>query len=204
MKAKRFFLLIIITTMIFATNVSFAWAAYSYSYGNTGDFNYADDNAGYAYQAFLDLGLTSSQFLGSSFTKTTFLNNASSGNALYAYTHGNADVITDNASVNTISRTEANNSRSGDWKRLVFLDACRTADNANWAAAWGIANCDGDLHSYIGWVGLSYDNLTYSNFVYQFYFMVKQRNTINDSIWYAGWGTGITNYALFGNGNWSF
>lgn len=28
-----------------------------------------------------------------------------------------------------------------------------TADNSNWAAAWGIRTGDGDKHAFIGWVG---------------------------------------------------
>lgn len=184
--------------------VSAAFAAYAYDYGRTSDFRYADECVGYASDAWIELGFTYQDYLGSSFTRSTFLANCPYGNAVYAYTKGSTTDISDNGS-GVITTSDVSNSRSSDWKRLVFLDACNTATSSGWAAAWGIRTGDGDLHTFIGWVGLAYDSPLYADFTYCFFKNMSYYGyTIRRSLELAKAVTGVSNYGYYGNPDWAY
>jgi hypothetical protein len=183
---------------------SAAFAAYAYDYGRTSDLRYADECVSYASDAWVELGFSYQDYLGSSFTRSSFLANCPYGNGVYAYTHGSTTTISDNGS-GTITTSDVSVSRKGDWKRLVFLDACNTATSSEWAAAWGIRTGDGDLHAFIGWVGFSYDSPLYADFTYCFFKnMSYYRYTIRRSLELAKAVTGISNYRYYGNADWAY
>ncbi len=180
-----------------------AFAAYAYDYGRTRDLYWASYCVDCANAAWSGLGASYSSYKGSSFTYSTFLNNCRYGDAVYAYTHGNPDAIADNAGYG-IWRSDVTSYRQGDFKRLIFLDACKTADNSNWAAAWGIRTGDGNLHAYLGWRGYSYDSWPYAYYVQLFWSYVRNHFSINYAAWYAGQASGVKNYYIYGNGNWYY
>jgi hypothetical protein len=192
-----------IAIAIILANVMPALAAYGYNYARTSDLVYADDGAQYAHRAWQYVGFTSNIYTGSTFTESTFLSNSKYGNGVYASTHGNSDSISDNGS-GSITRSEVSSNRNSDWKRLVFLDACDTADNSNWAAAWGISSGDGNLHAYIGWVGYSYDNRTYLSFTANFWDWVAGGYTIRQALTRGKNISGVTNYRSYGNIDWEY
>lgn len=202
-KGQKVLLVTMITVFCLMFFSSTAFAAYAYNYGRTNGFVYASDCVGYAHAAWTKLGFTSSRYLGSSFTAGTFLANCPYGNGVYAYTHGSPDSLLDNAS-GIIYRWDVNYRRNSDWKRLVFLDACKTADNSNWAAAWGIRTGDGDKHAFIGWVGYAYDSWRYANFRRAFWDKVGARRPIKEALVYAWIVTDITNCKWYGNVDWSY
>lgn len=199
---KRFgvvFCSILIILMLFP---AIAHASYAYNYGRTSDLRYADDCVYEARRSWIALGKSYNYYF-SGFSESTFLNNIPLGYAVYAYTHGSTSEILDNYS-GVIARGEVSTKRNGRWQRLVFLDACNTATDSLWASSWGISNGDGSNHTYIGWVGYSYDNYTYYSFTRDFWGSVGAHYTILQSLQRAQNATGITNWRYYGNPNWNF
>jgi len=181
-----------------------AFASYAYDYGRIKDLNYTYTNVYAANDAWSKLGFSYTHYF-TSFSKSTFLNNCPTGNAVYAYTHGysSGDSIIDNGT-GRIYRDEVGQARNGDWKRLVFLDACYTANDGWWAYYWGITDGDGSLHTYVGWWGASYDNATYSKFTTTFWSSVAARYTILESLHRAENASGVLNWNFYGNANWKY
>jgi len=203
-RLKRLSVAILVIAMLAVPST--AMASYAFDYGNTNGMTYGDDCVYEANRMWGTLGLTYSSYIGSTFTKSTFLNNCATGNGVYAYTHGSADAISDNSnsSSNYIYRSDVSSKRGTDWKRLVFLDACRTADNSNWASAWGISNGDGSSHAFIGWKGESQDSWNYYVFTTEFLYWVKNKKTIQYALDQARIKTSISHYGTYGSTSWSY
>jgi len=180
-----------------------AFATYAYDYGRTSDLSYADDCVGYANSCWSTLGHNYSSYLGSNYTRSRVLTNLQYGDAFYADTHGSSSGFLDNGS-GFISFSDVSTNRYGNWYKLVFVDACDTGDNNSGASSFGITDSDGQSHTYVGWSGYSYDNITYAGFTMRFFDKVKTHNSIAYSLWYAGYASGIYNYRSYGNTNWSY
>jgi len=197
---KIFVVIMIVVALLIVPSTAFASYAYDYA---RDDFNWGLFCLDQADECWSMLGLTYTSYYGPGFQSGSFKLNCSSGNGVYADTHGSPDSIADDAGY-SITRWDVSSYRNGDWKRLIFLDACDTADNSNWASAWGISNGDGSLHTYLGWVGYSYDNYHYAFFTDWFYQKVQDHYSIKYSIERASAETGVTNYRYYGNPNWYF
>lgn len=179
-----------------------AFGSYAYDYARD-DFNYGADCLASANDCWRTLGFSYSSYYGSNFTESTFLANCDLGDAVYVDTHGSTTSIWDDAN-NDIYTSEVNTARNTDWKRLIFLDACHTAETPDWANAWGISDGDGSEHCFIGWDGYSYDNYDYYKFVDTFYLWVGYQDTIYDAIYQAWLASNVDNWNYYGNVNWSY
>jgi len=199
---KPVIIVLLSVLMISVAIPSVAWGAYAYNYGDD-EFEYSYDNLLYACDAWTDLGLTWSAYFGWQFTKQTVLANMPYGNGFYATCHGNAGLIADNYG-SPIYYWEISNARIGDWKRLVFCDSCYSASNASLANAFGIADGDGDLHCFLGWITLSYDSWAYSRWNYVFWANVGSHKTIYNSALAASYQWQIWNWRFYGNPNWAY
>lgn len=102
--------LIVVLSIIPST----AFATYGYDYGRTSDLAYAGYCVGYANTCWSTLGHNYSSYLGSSYTKSTCLNNVKYGDGFYTYTHGSSSLFLDNGS-GYIYYSDISANRSGNW-----------------------------------------------------------------------------------------
>lgn len=181
-----------------------AFGAYAYDYGRTNGFYYADDCVYAANAAWRALQVSYSYYLGSNFREPTFLTNVGVGDAVYAYTHGSPTAILDNTT-GYMTTAEVSARRGVDFKRLVFLDACDTANNATWASAWGIRTGDGVNHTFLGWNGVSWDSPSYCVFTQVFFRYVSvHRSTIAAALKAAETVSGVHNHRYYGTPWWRY
>lgn len=199
---KRILYVLLVVLLVLVPSTK-AFAAYAYNYGRTNGFNYADDCVGYANACWNKLGLSYQSYLGSSFTKSTFLSNCPYGNGVLAYSHGNSSYIFDNGT-GEIYWDEVVTRRNNDWKRLVFFHTCDSANSSIWAGSWGIQDGDGDLHCFIGWINFFYDNSSYDTFNRYFWGRVGDRYRIDQALSIARTASGVSNYYYYGNPYWSY
>lgn len=133
--------LIVVLSLIPST----VFATYGYDYGRTSDLIYAGYCVGYADTCWSTLGHNYSSYLGSSYTKSTCLNNVKYGDGFYTDTHGSSSLFLDNGS-GYIYYSDVSANRNGNWYKLVFVDACDSGDYSSQAGSFGIANDDGRLY----------------------------------------------------------
>ncbi|MEW6772086.1 MAG: hypothetical protein AB1330_11965 [Bacillota bacterium] len=192
--------LLFILSMVFPVT---ALAAYAYNYGDD-EFRYSSDNLLYACEAWTNLGLTWSAYFGWQFVESTVLANMPYGNGFYATCHGGPNVIYDNYG-SPIYGGEIYTARQGDWKRLVYCDACCSAYDGSLAWGFGIQNGDGSLHCFLGWIGITYDSYEHSQWNYVFWNNVKNHNTIYNSAVAANRQWPLPeSWRFYGNPNWAY